>query len=316
MGVLCQKCGNELKEGAKFCSKCGSKYEPQIEQSSESDMKKHLCKKCGKELIDNEKFCSACGTKYEERLQCRNCGLLVTDSIKFCSNCGTQIDKGESVLNKLEVKGVSKSQDFFKNGHFISYVKVNINRTIKNYKNFSTLTKTKKLLYTIIPIIIIFLVFTPFTSRQTSSDSFGGKSSLFNQTYSLQGLANGEYELSTKENEICRSIIATLSSTPADPRLASTGMYSASRLEALSNVMGNPEVTIEKTSQKNVYTVTFSGAYSISADGENFAEEGELAYNINTKNKTCEFEMGSTIDDLLSVYASKAVSQAVDDGYY
>lgn len=54
--MKCTKCGNELKDGVKFCSQCGEAVKEVC------NMK---CRKCGKKLNENVKFCSACGTKVE-----------------------------------------------------------------------------------------------------------------------------------------------------------------------------------------------------------------------------------------------------------
>ncbi len=51
--VPCVKCGAELREGAKFCSECGSSQE------------KAKCANCQAELAPGAKFCPECGTKTE-----------------------------------------------------------------------------------------------------------------------------------------------------------------------------------------------------------------------------------------------------------
>jgi len=47
----CKNCGVELKENAKFCSKCGTKVEPDV------------CTKCNAPLKAGANFCPKCGTK-------------------------------------------------------------------------------------------------------------------------------------------------------------------------------------------------------------------------------------------------------------
>ena len=51
--VICSKCGEELKEGSKFCVHCGTKL-------------KKICVKCGKQIKIGKKFCKYCGSKQEE----------------------------------------------------------------------------------------------------------------------------------------------------------------------------------------------------------------------------------------------------------
>lgn len=62
MGKICPKCGNELSDGARFCSKCGSKYE---EVATVKD-NKCKCSKCGNELKIGMKFCTKCGTPMDD----------------------------------------------------------------------------------------------------------------------------------------------------------------------------------------------------------------------------------------------------------
>ncbi|MDI1241461.1 MAG: zinc ribbon domain-containing protein, partial [bacterium] len=53
--VPCVKCGAKLREGAKFCSECGSTQEKQKCSNAE----------CGADLAPGAKFCAECGTKTE-----------------------------------------------------------------------------------------------------------------------------------------------------------------------------------------------------------------------------------------------------------
>lgn len=53
--MFCIKCGNELPDDAKFCSKCGAKTNV-INDSP-------VCPNCGNKLLDGAAFCTKCGTK-------------------------------------------------------------------------------------------------------------------------------------------------------------------------------------------------------------------------------------------------------------
>lgn len=55
--AVCPKCGSELREGAKFCGKCGTAIQPQpaVVKSSLT------CPVCGKEIRSGARFCSSCG---------------------------------------------------------------------------------------------------------------------------------------------------------------------------------------------------------------------------------------------------------------
>ena len=54
----CPKCNNPLREGAKFCTKCGEKI-AQPAQSTTSN----ACPQCGATLKEGAKFCTKCGCK-------------------------------------------------------------------------------------------------------------------------------------------------------------------------------------------------------------------------------------------------------------
>ena len=54
----CPKCNNPLREGAKFCTKCGEKI-AQVAQSAASN----VCPQCGATLKEGAKFCTKCGCK-------------------------------------------------------------------------------------------------------------------------------------------------------------------------------------------------------------------------------------------------------------
>ena len=57
----CPKCGNDVKEGQKFCMKCGTplNIQPQKNVSEESSV---ACPKCGNPIKPGQKFCMKCGT--------------------------------------------------------------------------------------------------------------------------------------------------------------------------------------------------------------------------------------------------------------
>ena len=50
---ICNSCGNENGDNAKFCVECGEKLQ---------DSPK-FCPECGTELVNQPKFCPECGTK-------------------------------------------------------------------------------------------------------------------------------------------------------------------------------------------------------------------------------------------------------------
>ena len=62
--MKCSKCGNEMKEGQKFCMKCGApaSVNPQVQTASKQMDAPAVCAKCGNPLIPGKKFCMKCGT--------------------------------------------------------------------------------------------------------------------------------------------------------------------------------------------------------------------------------------------------------------
>lgn len=56
--IVCPKCGKELADGTKFCSKCGEKI---VAATQEVPVGMIQCPKCGKQLKAGTKFCMGCG---------------------------------------------------------------------------------------------------------------------------------------------------------------------------------------------------------------------------------------------------------------
>lgn len=64
--MICPSCKKEIRDGLKFCNKCGAKIESAepVSEKTESESKV-ICPNCGKELKPGQKFCNGCGTKIE-----------------------------------------------------------------------------------------------------------------------------------------------------------------------------------------------------------------------------------------------------------
>ena len=60
--LKCLKCGSELKEGQKFCMKCGTPVSTNPQQPAAKQMTAAVCSKCGNPLKPGQKFCMKCGT--------------------------------------------------------------------------------------------------------------------------------------------------------------------------------------------------------------------------------------------------------------
>lgn len=61
--MICPNCQNEVKENAKFCTKCGYHLAPAVEAVNEKEQQAvTVCKNCGAALKSGAKFCVKCGT--------------------------------------------------------------------------------------------------------------------------------------------------------------------------------------------------------------------------------------------------------------
>lgn len=62
--MICPNCKNEVKENAKFCTKCGFHLisEAVAAEEVKKEEKKPVCSCCGAELKQGAKFCTKCGT--------------------------------------------------------------------------------------------------------------------------------------------------------------------------------------------------------------------------------------------------------------
>ena len=58
----CTKCGSELKDGQKFCTKCGTPVSANPQAVSKEIAAAAVCSKCGSPLKPGQKFCTKCGT--------------------------------------------------------------------------------------------------------------------------------------------------------------------------------------------------------------------------------------------------------------
>lgn len=60
-----------------------------------------ICKKCGAEVPDTYKFCTKCGSNLEEQRaseaqKCPNCGAAIDPGAKFCTHCGAKLAAPEA----------------------------------------------------------------------------------------------------------------------------------------------------------------------------------------------------------------------------
>ena len=125
MKSYCEKCGNELKEGSKFCVKCGNptstkkeqnispdSIETELIQADETIME--FCTNCGEEMTPEADFCIKCGvSKNKIHKYCIHCGSTVTAEQDFCIKCGTKISSNFSIGNIKISDGTQEQVDKF-----------------------------------------------------------------------------------------------------------------------------------------------------------------------------------------------------------
>lgn len=89
--LKCLKCGSELKEGQKFCMKCGTPVSTNPQQPAAKQMTAAVCSKCGNPLKPGQKFCMKCGTPVAsapKQTQSNNKGWF-TDGVRAVANAVT-----------------------------------------------------------------------------------------------------------------------------------------------------------------------------------------------------------------------------------
>lgn len=62
---------------------------------------KRICEQCGAELLDDAKYCTNCGKECKEEKMCPNCNAPIKDGAKFCTKCGYNLEK--SVKGKRNI---------------------------------------------------------------------------------------------------------------------------------------------------------------------------------------------------------------------
>jgi hypothetical protein len=90
--MKCTKCGNELKDGMKFCTKCGTAVSANPQQSAvKQSPSMNVCIKCGNQLKPGQKFCTKCGASVSALQQPAQVGQKgwFTDGVRAVANAVT-----------------------------------------------------------------------------------------------------------------------------------------------------------------------------------------------------------------------------------
>ena len=110
----CTKCGNELKPGARFCTKCGTPVSAPVDQMK-SASQSMTCTKCGSELKPGARFCTKCGNPVSapvdqmksasQSMSCPKCGKALKPGARFCIGCGAPVGQGGQAGTQAGEKG-------------------------------------------------------------------------------------------------------------------------------------------------------------------------------------------------------------------
>jgi len=110
----CNSCGNIIRPGDKYCSKClaivrdnppqaAIPVPPPMQPSHAAAPGSYVCASCGSPVIGAEKFCGICGApvvgacvpapaqSQPVQKTCSACGAPVSDTTKFCGGCGAPV---------------------------------------------------------------------------------------------------------------------------------------------------------------------------------------------------------------------------------
>jgi predicted nucleic acid-binding Zn ribbon protein len=126
----CSACGNVIKPGDKFCSKClvivkdnppAATSVPSPLPAAPAGASPYTCAACGKPIDAMEKFCGACGAPaVAARAQpastppagtvapektCGKCGAVVSGTTKFCGACGAPVGAAAPAASPAPVPG-------------------------------------------------------------------------------------------------------------------------------------------------------------------------------------------------------------------
>jgi predicted amidophosphoribosyltransferase len=123
-GLVCKACGNPIKPGDKFCSKCLVKVptspapapvyqapppasQPLQPPAAASAPGGYVCSSCGSPVDGSEKFCGICGSPVVAAKPpappappagkfCGSCGAAISGTTKFCGSCGAPVTTAPS----------------------------------------------------------------------------------------------------------------------------------------------------------------------------------------------------------------------------
>lgn len=108
--LVCNICGNPIKEGQEYCYHCGANIE--------KTAKKIICPRCHRVNKDSNQFCQFCGSNLKStgevivaQNECRVCHHVNKPEAVYCESCGTILKQTIETINK-EKEEFEKKKDY------------------------------------------------------------------------------------------------------------------------------------------------------------------------------------------------------------
>ncbi len=97
--MYCKSCGNKLRSGSKFCSKCGEVIENENDSIKASNKDK---KKIEKEVVKGEVILDREKVEDTNLIYCRNCGQEIPSDSTICPICRYHLVSNSTETSTLE----------------------------------------------------------------------------------------------------------------------------------------------------------------------------------------------------------------------
>lgn len=148
----CKKCGNPVKDSAKFCRSCGApagSFSP--EPANTMDSKK--CPSCGASVGPSVSFCPICGqamdspkpsSESSSTMTCKYCGSPHKEGKRFCSSCGKPISAGQLETQRASSNHAQDESPPVSPGHSTNSNKPAMSSANMHSEADSTSTKASK----------------------------------------------------------------------------------------------------------------------------------------------------------------------------
>ena len=114
--MLCNNCGRELKDGATFCPKCGTKVQQVVQPVNIQPAEEYIfCSGCGSKMKKIAKFCPKCG-KFNSKISLKQTSQMNSNfSNSVNENLGanlSQVSSDSNLSNSENVSGSYKTYSY------------------------------------------------------------------------------------------------------------------------------------------------------------------------------------------------------------